>query len=64
MKQPNTELLKALDEAKEEQKRCMGGVDPAGCVAASKRITELRLALRDDMAFVTHLGRVVIQRES
>ena len=55
-------LADELENAKREQKRCMGGVDPEGCIAASKRITELRLAMRDDTAFQAHLAKVLIQR--
>jgi hypothetical protein len=51
-------LITELVAAKVEQSRCMGGVDPAGCIAASKRITELRNALRDTAAFTVHLTSV------
>ncbi len=45
-----------LEEAKREQSRCMGGVDPAGCVAAARRMVEIRAALRNDSAMIEHLA--------
>lgn len=56
----NKEALRIeLDQANREMLRCMGGVDPQGCVAASRRVTELRLALRDDQAMIAHFARVM-----
>jgi hypothetical protein len=52
-------LLSELESAKRDLNRCMGGVDPAGVVRASKRIVELRNALRDNPAMMEHLGRAV-----
>lgn len=52
-------LMAELDGALAEQKRCMGGVDPAACVAAARRVTELRARLRDDPAFIVHLADVM-----
>jgi hypothetical protein len=49
-------LLAALEAAKTEMARCMGGVDQAGCVAAAKRITELRGLLRDGAEMNAHLS--------
>lgn len=54
------DLIRELDAAKVEMNRCMGGVDQAGCVAASRRVAELRLALRDDAAMLAHLQTVLI----
>ena len=56
-------LLDKLEAAKAEQRRCMGGVDQDSCVAASKRITELRNALRDDRALTAHFGHVLKHKE-
>lgn len=52
-------LIALLEAAKLEQNRCMGGVDPDGCVLASKRVIELRGMLRDDAAIVAHFGKVL-----
>ena len=52
-------LVAELDAAVIEQSRCMGGVDPVGCVIAARRVSELRAALRDDPSFVTHLAGVI-----
>ena len=52
-------MIASLDEAKREQRRCMGGVDPVGCVAAAKRIVELRNQLRDDAALLQHFQNVL-----
>lgn len=57
------ELLDELEAQKREMTRCTGGVDPEGCVHASKRIAELRNLLRDNQAFVAHLQRVVDKPE-
>lgn len=54
------ELLAELEVASAEQRRCMGGVDPLGCVAAARLCMELRAALVDDSAMIEHLGRVVV----
>jgi hypothetical protein len=53
------ELLAELESAKTELTRCMGGVDQAGAVRISRRITELRNALRDNPAMIEHLERAV-----
>jgi hypothetical protein len=52
-------LTAELRAALAEQRRCMGGVDPATCVAAARRVTEIRELLRDDPAFIDHLARVM-----
>ncbi len=45
-----------LEDAKREQNRCMGGVDPEGCVAAARRVVEIRAALRNNAALIEHLA--------
>ena len=35
------ELISAIFE----MKRCMGGIDASGCVAAARKVSELRIAL-------------------
>lgn len=50
-----TALISELEAEKTEQNRCMGGVDPVGCVAAARRITELRNTLRDDSIMFAHI---------
>jgi len=52
-------LTAELNAAKVEMSRCMGGVDPAGCVAAAARISELRLQLRDDTTMFAHFAAVM-----
>jgi hypothetical protein len=52
-------LTAELDAAKLEMRRCMGGVDPAGCVAAAERVSVLRLQLRDNTAMFAHFARVM-----
>ena len=54
-----TETLAALESAKAELMRCMGGVDPDGAIVASKRITEYRNALRDNPLMIKHLSSVI-----
>lgn len=54
-----TKLISELQGAKSEQNRCMGGVDPVGCVAASNRITVLRDQLRDDKMMFAHFMQVL-----
>jgi hypothetical protein len=56
-------LIAELEAAKAEQRRCMGGVDQDGCIAASKRITELRNALRDDAGLTAHFAHVLAHKE-
>jgi hypothetical protein len=55
-------LTAELETAKAEQARCMGGVDPAGCVAAARRVTELRVKLVDDVAMAAHLQACIKER--
>ena len=52
-------LIAQLEAAKREQSLCMGGVDPVRTVQVSRRITELRLKLRDDPTMIRHLAAVV-----
>jgi hypothetical protein len=54
-----TQLIAELEAAIAEQKRCMGGVDPAGCVAAARRVGELRNLLRDDSEMFPHFQKVL-----
>lgn len=53
------QLIADLEGAIAEQRRCMGGVDPAACVTAARRVTELRAMLRNDPAFLSHLMSVM-----
>ena len=57
-------LTTELEAAVLEQNRCMGGVDPAGCIAAARQVTALRNALRDNTAMQEHLSRVLLTPES
>ena len=59
-----TDKMQELRTATDEMRRCMGGVDPDGCVRAARRITELRESMRDDRAMNEHLLRVVNTPES
>lgn len=54
--------IEELKSAIREQSRCMGGVDPAGCVAASKRITSLRNALRDNRLLIEYVRAVALNK--
>jgi hypothetical protein len=56
-------LVAELEAAKAEQRRCMGGVDQEGCVAACRRITELRNALRNDKTLTEHFAHVLQHKE-
>ncbi len=58
------QLSEELQQATAEMKRCMGGVDPTGCVRAAQRINVLREALRNDTHMNEHLLRVVNTPES
>ena len=42
------ELRAELEAETRRMKASMGGIDPLVCVAAAKRITEIREALRDN----------------
>lgn len=53
------QLIADLETAIADQRRCMGGVDPAGCVTAARRVTQLRAMLRNDPAFISHLAVVM-----
>lgn len=50
-----TRFTAELEAAKQEQRRCMGGVDSIGCVKASQDISRLRNLLRDDERLFAHL---------
>jgi hypothetical protein len=47
-------LVASLESAKAEMSRCMGGVDPDGCVVAARRVASLRAALRNDAGMIEH----------
>jgi len=52
-------LLSDLESAQNELRSFMGGVDPHRAIITSKRITELRHALRDGSVLVEHFAASV-----
>lgn len=51
-------LTEMLEIAKHRQRECMGGIDPLGCVEASRQIMQLRNALRDDAELLSHFAKL------
>lgn len=57
-------MNKEIAELTAEMRRCMGGVDPAGCTKAAKQLALLRASLQNTELMNAHLLRVVNTPES